>query len=269
MEKNELKRKMRGTPAMGSVIAVVALIAFYFAGFFTHGLLDPGSAEQLRALRDQVTQLQERLDRIAVRLEGGSPKKESTGPQPSGTDRLEVSADDDPVIGRADAPVTMIEFSDFQCPFCKRFFEQALPKIEEEYIKPGKVKLVYRDFPLSFHEQAQLAAEAAECADEQGKFREMHDRIFQGQAEWSGNAEARRIFASYAEAIGLDMEEFGRCLDSGRYEEEVQRDFNDGVKYGVTGTPTFFINGRKLVGAQPFTAFQQLIETELRSSGEE
>jgi protein-disulfide isomerase len=270
---NREKEGRHGSGAFAAkwiIYAAVIAVAFYLAGFFTSGLLFPRPAGELRVIQEQIGRMQEQLNRIAAQLKVGTDQKPSTGaPAPSRPAGVEVSPDDDPVIGAADAAVTMIEFSDFQCPFCRRFFEQTLPQIEEEYIKPGKVRLVYRDFPLSFHQQAQLAAEAAECADDQGKFREMHDRIFQGQTEWAGNSEARAIFAGYAEAIGLDLEEFNRCLDSGQYKEEVQQDFNDGVKYGVTGTPTFFINGQKLVGAQPFAAFQQIIEAELGRSGKE
>lgn len=178
--------------------------------------------------------------------------------QPIQQPSIKVSVDDDPVKGQANAPVTMIEFSDFQCPFCGRFFQQTLSKIEENYIKTGKVKFVYRDFPLSFHPQAQAAAEAAECADEQGKFWEMHDKIFQNQQSMSEES-----YKKWAEEIGLDTEKFNNCLDTGKYAQEVQKDFQDGQKAGVSGTPTFFINGKKIVGAQPYQVFQQAIEAEL------
>ena len=158
--------------------------------------------------------------------------------------RAQVSADDDAVKGSADAPVTIIEFSDFQCPFCARFYSQTLGEIDDKYIKTGKVKLVFRDFPLSFHQNAQKAAEAAECAEEQGKFWEMHDKLF-------------------AKDLGLDSAKFDECLVSDKYASEVQKDFKDGQGAGISGTPSFFINGVKLVGAQPFSAFQQVIEQEL------
>lgn len=266
-EEKERKGGSRAFAAKWIVSVAVLAIAFYFAGFFTEGLLFSGPGEELGGLREQVGRMEAQLSQIAEQLKLEADREAEAGSQaPTGVPRAEVRSDDDPVIGANDAPVSVVEFSDFQCPFCKRFFEETLPQIEEEYIKTGKVRLVYRDFPLSFHKQAQLAAEAAECADDQGKFRQLHDQIFQGQAQWSGNSEARGIFAGYAEAIGLDMEEFNRCLDSGKYTEEVKQDFNDGVEYGVKGTPTFFINGQKLVGAQPFAAFKQVIDTELAGS---
>lgn len=178
--------------------------------------------------------------------------------QPS---RTQVSADNDPVKGSKDAPVTIVEFSDFQCPFCTRFYQQTLPQIEEKYIKTGKVKLVYRDYPLSFHQNAQKAAEAAEAAKEQGKFWEYHDILFQKQDEWSTVGVDK--FKEYAQTLGLDTKKFNEELDSGKYADEVQKDFQDGQTAGVTGTPTFFINGIELMGAQPFSSFQNIIDQEL------
>ena len=178
--------------------------------------------------------------------------------QPQEVPRVQISLDDDPVMGSEDAPVTIVEFSDFQCPFCARFFSQTLPLIEKDYIDSGKVKLVYRDFPLSFHQNAQKAAEASECADEQGKFWEYHDKMFENQ-----NALDTTSLKKYAEDLGLDTAEFNDCLDSGQMASKVQNDVNDGQKYGVTGTPTFFINGIKVVGAQPYSAFHEVINQEL------
>ncbi len=178
-----------------------------------------------------------------------------SGPEP----KVEASADDDPVKGDKNAPITMIEFSDFECPFCGRWFQQTFPAIDEKYIKTGKVKLVYRDFPLNFHTQAQKAAEASECADEQGKFWPMHDKLFNEGVQ--GGVEG---FKKYAKDIGLDTGKFNKCLDSGQMAAEIRKDLADGGRYGVSGTPGFFINGVKVVGAQPFQVFEQVIEAELK-----
>lgn len=201
------------------------------------------------------------INALAIRESVGSEIKESQplGNEPGQPSRIAASADDDTVRGSKDAPVTIIEFSDFECPFCTRFYEQTLPLIEENYIKTGKVKFIYRDFPLSFHKNAQKAAEAAECADEQGKFWEMHDKIFENQ-----NALDVTSLKQYAKDLGLDTTKFDSCLDSGKYADEVQRDFTDGQSYGVSGTPTFFINGIEVVGAQPYNTFEQIIEQELK-----
>lgn len=169
-----------------------------------------------------------------------------------------VSVGDDPQKGNSEAKITIIEFSDFQCPFCKK----ALPtidKILEDY--PNQIKFVYRDFPLDFHDNAQKAAEAAECADDQGKFWEYHDLLFEHQDEWSEDSEE---FKKYAKDLGLDEPQFVQCLDSGKYKEEVKKDQSDGESVGVSGTPTFFINGHKLVGAKPYQEFKKIIDEELK-----
>ena len=177
-----------------------------------------------------------------------------------------VSVDDDPVIGSPDAPVTIIEFSDFQCPFCERFYTQTLPLIEENYVKTGKVKIVFRDFPLnSIHPQAQKASEAAECAYELGgndAFWKYHNKLFENQ-----DALDVASLKKYAVEIGLDANKFNSCLDSGKKASEVAKDLADGEKAGVTGTPAFFINGRLVEGAQPYANFQKVIDEELAKAG--
>jgi len=181
---------------------------------------------------------------------------------------ISVSLDDDPVKGDPNAPITMIEFSDFQCPFCARFFTETLPLIQKNYIDTGKVKFVYRDFPLpDIHQNAIPAAIAAECADEQGMFWEYHDKIFENQILWQDldNQNVVRTFEQFAEELGLDTNTFNTCLESAKYLEEVQNDLNEGVSYGVTGTPGFFIGNEKIgygmvSGAQPYAAFQQVFD---------
>jgi protein-disulfide isomerase len=197
------------------------------------------------------------IDRALSGESAPSPTPSAAQPSPPAA-KVEASADDDPAKGKRDAPVTIIEWSDFQCPFCAKFFTQTLPQIEKEYIATGKAKLVYRDFPLSFHQYAQKAAEAAECADDQGKFWEMHDMIFENQ-----DAISVDDLKGYAEELGLDTEAFNDCLDSSKYEGEVQKDMADGQAAGVSGTPGFVINGRLIVGAQPFSSFKQAIDAAL------
>ena len=171
---------------------------------------------------------------------------------------MDALIDDDTVKGDPNAPVTIVEWSDFECPFCTRFYTQTLGQIEEEYIKTGKVRFVYRDFPLGFHTNAQKAAEAAECAGEQDKFWEMHDRLFEG-----GVGGGVPSFKQFAVGIGLDTGEFNECLDSGEMASEVKKDMADGANAGITGTPGFVINGQLVSGAQPFSVFRDIIETEL------
>lgn len=189
----------------------------------------------------------------------GNVVNNPTGNTPGTTAPVEVSVDDDPMIGDKDAPVTIVEFSDFECPFCGRFFLQTYPQLKKEYIDTGKVKLVFRDFPLGFHPFAQPAAEAAECVRKFGgdeAYFKMHDKIFANQESLS---EANlKLWAS--EITGADI---SACLANGEKTAEVQKDLQDGQAYGVGGTPSFFVDGIMIEGAQPFSAFKQVIDGQL------
>jgi protein-disulfide isomerase len=176
-------------------------------------------------------------------------------PEPS---KVQVSIDDDAILGNKDAEVTMVEFSDYECPYCGRHFSQTYPQIKKEYVDTGKVRIVFRDFPLSFHPNAQKAAEAAECAGEQGKYYEMHDKLFTNQKALDVNS-----LKAYAQQIGLNIGKFNSCLDSGQMAGEIRKDMTDGQSYGVQGTPGFFVNGAFISGAQPYEVFKQAIDAEL------
>jgi len=171
---------------------------------------------------------------------------------------VDISVDDDPMKGDPNAPVTIIEFSEFQCPFCKKYIDETYFQIIKNYVDTGKVRYVFRDFPLSFHEFARPAAMAAECAHEQGKFWEYHDLLFTNQAELS---EAN--FKKWATELKLNTVQFNTCLDTEKYSDEVAADQAEGQSYGVSGTPAFFINGQIISGAQPYSVFQQAIEQAL------
>lgn len=187
------------------------------------------------------------------------PNQPSAPSQPS---QVTANTDDDAVLGDKDAPVTIIEFSDYQCPFCARFWSQTLPQIKSEYIDTGKVKLVFRDFPLtSIHPLAQPASEAAECARDAAKgdkdeaYYKMHDKIFENQATLSVEN-----LKKWAKELGYNID---NCLDTGKFKSEVQKDSSDAQAAGGRGTPYFVINGKALSGAQPFDAFKQVIDAEL------
>jgi protein-disulfide isomerase len=170
--------------------------------------------------------------------------------------RAQVNADGAPFKGSANALVSIVEFTDFHCPFCKRV-QPTLAALLQKY--GDKVKLVFRDFPIApLHPEAPRAHVAARCADEQGKFWAYHDKLFAGPARSTSEQ-----LKAYAQDVGLDMIAFEGCLDSQKQEAAVQRDIEMGSSLGVTGTPTFFINGRPLVGAQPLENFEQVIEDEL------
>jgi protein-disulfide isomerase len=170
--------------------------------------------------------------------------------------RVEVPVDGAPVKGSAKAPVTIVEFSDFHCPFCRRVLP-TLAQLESQYGE--KIKLVFRDFPIdNLHPGASQAHEAARCANEQGKFWAYHDKLFASPPKSSPE-----IFKGLAKEVGLDMPGFENCFDSGKYQAAIKKDIEEGNRVGVTGTPAFFINGRIVSGAQPLEAFARIIDDEL------
>lgn len=204
---------------------------------------------------------------VAVNNPPAQPQGDTNVPVPPPTNEEPADADDDPVLGSEDATVTVIEFTDYQCPFCSRHFTQTLGQIKSNYVDTGKVKYVVRDYPLSFHPNAQKASEATECADDQDKFWEMHDKLFTAQQEWSSlsGPDAIAKFKEYAGAMGVDAGEFADCLDGGTYAEEVKQDMADGSAAGISGTPGFWIlgpdNQSKLIsGAYPYETFQATID---------
>jgi len=184
---------------------------------------------------------------------------------------ISISLDDDPVKGNLNAPITIVEFSDFQCPFCAKFHSTTLPQLQANYIDSGKVKFVYRDFPIqSIHPNAVPVALASECADEQGMFWEYHDLVFENQKKWQGLSGSRMVntFEQYALELGLNTSDFNTCFESGKYADEVTKDLRDGTSYGITGTPGFFIGNDelghvKIIGAQPYPVFERLIEDQI------
>jgi len=196
-------------------------------------------------------------------VSGVVPLSGNAGVDATGTNApstpIDVSTDDDAVLGDINAPVTIIEFSDYQCPFCAKFWSETLPLLKKDYIDTGKVKLVYRDYPLDFHPVAQSAAEAAECirgaAKSDAAYFEMHDKIFANQLSLSIDN-----LKKWAKELGYDI---GGCLDSKKFENEVQADLQVGASYGVSGTPAFFIDGILIEGAQPYSAFKKIIDAQL------
>ncbi len=173
--------------------------------------------------------------------------------------RVELEVADHPALGLGDAPVKIVEFSDFECPFCRRALP-ALEQIKEHY--GDQIQIVFRQFPLNnIHSRAQKAAEASLCAHEQGQFWTLHDLLFQEPVE----LEVASLKAK-AEGLGLNTEAFNACLDSGKNADRVRSDIRDGVIAGVTGTPAVFINGRIVSGAQPFETYATIIDDELERS---
>jgi protein-disulfide isomerase len=212
----------------------------------------------LEAIRGEVAeflvnrQREEKLDDFHGRLRADA-KIEVLLPAPI-LPRVEVDATG-PSIGAADAPVTIVAFSDYECPFCQKA-DPAVKQVLEAY--KGKVRLVYREFPLPNHPHAQKASEAALCAHDQGKYWEMHDRLFENQ-----HALGVEALKGYARDLALDGERFDHCLDSDAKRADVKAGLKAGEMAGVSGTPAFFVNGRLLSGAVPFERFKEVIDAEL------
>jgi protein-disulfide isomerase len=176
--------------------------------------------------------------------------------KPPPIQRVEVSVQGAPFKGGDKAPVTIVEFSDFHCPFCKQVVS-TLAKLEAQYGE--KIKLAFRDFPIeSLHPEASKAHEAARCANEQGKFWPYHDKLFAGPSKSSPE-----ILKGFAKEVGLNGAAFEACLNSGKHQAAITKDIEEGQRLGVTGTPAFFINGRLFTGAQPLEAFARVIDEEL------
>lgn len=250
------------------------LLAMLIAGLLSASGTSPAFAQseaaskaELRALQGDLEQIRTELEQVKKELSLIRESLQRRGAQPDQPRRVvaEVSVNGHPIEGKKDAPVTMVEFSDYQCPYCSRFFRSTLPTLKAEYIDTGKVRYAFRDFPLDqIHPNARKAAEAAHCAGDQGKYWEMHDLLFQNQ-------QALEIdkLKTYASRLDLDSAAFATCVDTEKYKTKVQKNLEDGVKAGVRGTPSFFvgktrpdgtIQGVMITGAQPAAAFRQQID---------
>ena len=227
-----------------------------------------GAPSELGAIKSDLERIKTDLDAVKnqlgqlLRLLNQRPAQ--SGP-PASDGPVRTSVADSPVLGRPDAPVTLVEFSDYQCPFCQRFFATTLPMLKRDYIDTGKVRYVFRDFPLDqIHPQARKAAEAAHCAGEQGKYWEMHDVLFQ-----KSPALAPPQLAEHARTLGLSGTTFDACLSSGRHATRVEKGLADGAAAGIQGTPSFvvgktkpgdMVDGTPIRGAQPLENFRRLID---------
>jgi protein-disulfide isomerase len=223
------------------------------------------------ALRQEILAMQKQLQEIRTLLQARPPAAPAQAAAPQPPLPAELTIQGAPMKGSANAPVTIVEFSDFQCPFCGRHFNQTMGLLDKEYISTGKVKYVFRHFPLErIHPQAFKASEAAECAVGQGKFWEMHDRLFANQ-----QLLMPPDLVKHAEAVGLDRAKFASCL-TGQTTAKIRGDLTLGAQAGVTATPNFFLGTtipggkikviRKLNGAVPFATFKAAIDTLLANA---
>lgn len=246
IKKSTYKNMIKG------VVAAIAIAAFF--GGYAVGTMNSGDTLTTEALQEML---------MEVAQNNANPQAADAPPI------VHVSLDDDPVKGNPNAEIIIVEFSDFQCPFCSRFYDQTLPLIQQNYIDTGKIKFVYRDFPIdSLHPNARPAHIAAECADDQGKFWEYHDILFERVGQWQSLSMSNLgdSFLAYAEELELDQSNFIECLQSESTAQEVHSDYLAGVEYGITGTPGFFVGTEKdgfikLNGAQPYSVFAQVIES--------
>jgi protein-disulfide isomerase len=165
------------------------------------------------------------------------------------------------IKGDASAPVEITEFADYQCPFCQTFATLQLPTIEQRLIQTGRVRWRYRDFPLQQHPFARLAAHSAACADEQGKYWEQHQKIYEGQSDWSSARDAGPIFRDYAKAVGLDLGRYDACMKAGKYAGRIQASYNEGMELGVSSTPTLLVGGRLYRGRLDSDAIIKLVDS--------
>jgi protein-disulfide isomerase len=163
--------------------------------------------------------------------------------------------------GSPDAPVEITEFADYQCPFCQTFATLQMPTIEERLIKTGRLRWRYRDFPLQQHPFSRLAAHSAACADEQGKYWEQHNRIYEGQAEWAAARDAGPVFRRYAQADGLDLGRYDACMKAGKYAGRIQASLNEGIQVGVNSTPTLLVGNRLYRGRFDSDAITKLVDS--------
>ncbi len=249
------------------------------------------SADELRTLNKDVealkagqAALQKDLQEIKNLLQQQAAQPQAQAPAPAaaptaarapGAETIDFALNiaGAPVKGESNAKVTMVEFTDYQCPFCSRHYRQVWPQIEQDYIKTGKVKLILRDLPLEqIHPQALKAAEAARCAGDQGKYWQMHDRLFANQS-----ALGRKDLTAQAEALGLDVGAFDKCVDSSKEAAKVREDAVEAARAGARGTPIFFLGltvpdgselkaVRVIRGAQPYAAFKEAIDGLLASA---
>jgi protein-disulfide isomerase len=245
-----------------SYLALGLVLACALAAQMTLAQQEPTPAElkkDIEALKETLKAIQGDLQEIKTLLQGRAPRE----PQPPAS--VELDLGNHPFRGAPDARLTLVEFTDYQCPFCARHVRDTYPQIEKEYIETGKLKYVLLDFPLeSIHKQAFQAAQASRCAGEQGKAWEMRKQLF-------ANQRALTDLAKHAEAVGLNVAEFDACLKSGKYAEAVRKDLAQGQSAGVSGTPAFFLafnepgsskvkTVRAIRGARPFAAFKAQID---------
>ncbi len=260
MGRNVQVKRLIAVLALGALVLVLP-----HAGLTQSGQAPSDLAKEVEALKARQDAIEKTLAEIRDQI--GQLRQARQAAPPGPPPKLVIDVDGAPFKGDKNAKVTLVEYTDYQCPFCGRHVRQTLPQIDKEFIQTGKVKYVLRDFPLeSIHPLAFKASEAAYCAGEQGKYWEMHDRLFADQ-----KAIASKDLPEHAQAIGLDSGKFQECLASGKHAAKIRAALVEGQKAGVRGTPAFFLGltapdgskvkiERMISGAQGYPVFQAAIE---------
>ncbi|HXH48888.1 MAG TPA: DsbA family protein [Terriglobia bacterium] len=249
-------------------VLLAALIAAWFlvpSGQVCLAQSNNNNSDEIKALIKEIQEMKAAQD--AMQKDITAIKERLIPKPPPPFQGADISIKGDPSMGEKDAKVTMVEFTDYQCPFCGRAYRQTYPPVVAEYVKTGKVRYILHDYPLEqLHPNAFKAAEAARCAGDQGKYWEMHDKLFGDQ-----KALDQKGLEASAQALGLDAGKFKQCMDTGKFKAEIQSEIEEGKKLGVTGTPTFFLGltgddpdtfkaTQKIGGAFPYTAFKKAID---------
>lgn len=237
-----LKEKIK-VISINQVLYVLLLVSFFVMGYLLARVqaLEGGAGTQTTAQTAQAI-----------------PTTDPAAPQ----GKVDVSNGDFPVLGKSDAKVTVVEFADYQCPFCEQFFSQVENQLKKDYIDTGKVQFYFRNFAF-LGQESDWAAEAAYCANEQNAFWQYHDYLYTHQGQENSGTFSKANLEGFASDLGLNTSQFNNCLDTDKYKDKLDADTNAGKTAGVTGTPTIFINGQMLVGAQPYDSYKTIIDQEL------
>ncbi|NQZ85868.1 MAG: DsbA family protein [Nanoarchaeales archaeon] len=263
--KTTTTKKAKSNSSVTSVILGLIIVQFIVILFL--GISVSTQSDELSQITEKVTRIDSFFASNAPGYGDGTTAPSAQAPSAAApatkVELSQLNIEGEPTLGNADAPVTIVEYSDYECPFCGKFFSESYSQLKEQYIDTGLVKLVFKDFPLGFHNLAVPASAAANCVQSQlgdAKYFEMHDKIFSTQSSLSvANLKV------WALEIGVEESEFTSCIESEEILSEINEDLAEGSRHGVSGTPSFFINGNLIVGAQPFSVLAQMIESELNN----
>lgn len=217
--------------------------------------------------QQQADAILKELKEIKVLLKKGNQQARGRGQADKEPSIVTTKINKRPALGKADAPITLIEFTDYQCPFCSRFHSSTMQQLKKKYVATGKLRIIVQDYPLQFHKQAKGAARAAQCANEQGKYWEYRDLLFKNQKKL-----ADANLQSYAKQLSLDSKKFKSCVSSSKYDKQIAADMAAAQRIGITGTPSFVlgkttkdkVTGLKIVGARPYAVFDAHIKSQLK-----